>query len=58
VARLPLLCLTLLAILLGVLPSLSKDYLNPDEAAFVADARKLAFDPVFYRSVDAGTSVP
>ena len=33
------LCLTLLAILLGVLPSLSKDYLQVDEASFVADAR-------------------
>ena len=48
----------LVAILLGVLPSLSKDYLNVDEAFFVAAARKLAFDPVFYRSVDAGTSGP
>src|SRR5437762_14268674 len=37
--------LTLLAILLGVLPSLSKDYLQVDEAAFVAGACNVAFDP-------------
>ena len=48
----------LLAIVLGVLPSLSKDYLSVDETSFVADARKLAFDPVFYRSVDAGSTGP
>src|SRR5690349_15211626 len=50
--------LTLLTILLGVLPSLSKSYLQVDEALFVAEARKLAFDPVFYRSIDAGTTGP
>src|SRR5947207_2488234 len=50
--------LTLLAILLGVLPSLAKDHLSVDEACFLANARKLAFDPVFYRSVDAGSSGP
>src|SRR5262249_4087409 len=48
----------LLAVLLGVLPSLSRDWLSPDEAEVVAYARKLAFDPVFYRSVDAGSSGP
>src|SRR5438874_180448 len=50
--------LALVAIALSVLPTLGKDYLESDEALFVAAARKLAVDPVFYRSVDTTTSGP
>jgi hypothetical protein len=50
--------LTLVAFLLAMLPVLAKDALNPDEALFLACARKLTIDPVFYRSVAIGSSGP
>ncbi len=46
------------ALFCALLPSFDKDFLNPDEAFFVAAADKLLVDPVFYRSVDTGTSGP
>ncbi len=48
----------LAALLWSAMPALRLDFLNPDEAFFAAAARKLAVDPVFYRSVDTGTSGP
>jgi hypothetical protein len=40
------------------LPLLALPELNPDESTFAAAANKLLRDPVFYRSVDTGTSGP
>ena len=41
----------------ALLPTFSKDYLfDPDEAFYVSAAKRLSEDPVFYRSVDTGTS--
>ena len=39
-------------------PALLADQLNPDEPLFVAAAQKLFHDPIFFRSVDCGTSGP
>jgi hypothetical protein len=46
------------ALLACRLPILLLDQLNPDESHFVAAARKLLVDPIFYRSIDCGTSGP
>ncbi len=39
-------------------PTLLGDPSNPDESQFLASAHKLFFDPVFFRSVDCGSSGP
>ena len=52
-------CATLLiAEIWARIPWLAAGELNVDESMFLASARKLMFDPVFFRSVDGGTSGP
>ena len=50
--------LLIAAIVLSRLPWLAAGPLNPDESQFLAGARRLLFDPVFWRSVDGNTSGP
>ena len=39
-------------------PALLRGEINPDETLFLAAARQLFWDPVFFRAVDCGTSGP
>jgi hypothetical protein len=47
-----------LALFVCRFPVLLADQMNPDEAQFLAAAQKLFVDPIFFRSVDCGTSGP
>jgi hypothetical protein len=46
------------ALLLWRFPVLLLNEMNPDETLFLGSARKLFLDPLFFRSVDTGTSGP
>jgi hypothetical protein len=48
----------LLSVLWARLPWLVAGELNADESMFLASARKLLYDAIFFRSVDGGTSGP
>ena len=50
--------LLMAAMVVSRLPWLAAGSLNPDEGQFLAGARRLLFDPVFWRSVDGNTSGP
>ncbi|HMD69782.1 MAG TPA: hypothetical protein VKF41_00480 [Bryobacteraceae bacterium] len=47
-----------IGLLLCRFPLLLKEASNPDESQFLAAAHKLFFDPVFFRSLDCGTTGP
>jgi hypothetical protein len=48
----------LIAVFFARLPWMATGQLNPDESQFLAGAIRLLHDPVFWRSVDGGTSGP